>query len=332
MVLWVGQTLEISPDTVRKLRALNRLIDDEWELYTEVLGRLVWGWESPHARWHALLTRTTSSPETYLASARAVLQSRASAWAGRIDVPTLIMHLAGAEVPTNTARLWASAIPGARILAVPGPPTTLMPYVNDNEILITAIGDFVESLVERRADAVPVPELQLSTMRAILWTDVEGHTPIMQRLGDDRGRELMREHETMTREALAAHGGTEVKTMGDGFMAWFPSSQRALECAVTLQRSFYARESANSEPLRMRVGINAGEPIAEDDDLFGASVIAAARICREASGGEILVSDVVRQLAAGKGFRFTDAGVSALKGLDEPVHLFKVEWRAVTAP
>jgi adenylate cyclase len=114
--------------------------------------------------------------------------------------------------------------------------------------------------------------------------------------------------------------------MGDGFMAWFPSATRAVECAIALQRAFAAHNEVRDEPLRVRVGINAGEPIAEGDDLFGASVIATARIASAAKGGQILASDVVRQLLAGKGFDFTLEGVHALKGFEEPVRLFEVRW------
>ena len=77
----------------------------------------------------------------------------------------------------------------------------------------------------------------------------------------------------------------------------------------------------------MRIGLNAGEPIAEDDDLFGTAVIVAARIAAQAQGGEILVSDVVRQLVAGKGFLFSDRGNHALKGFEEPVRVYEVNWR-----
>jgi len=77
----------------------------------------------------------------------------------------------------------------------------------------------------------------------------------------------------------------------------------------------------------VRIGLNAGEPIAEEEDLFGTAVIAAARIAARAEGGEILVSDVVRQLVAGKGFLFADRGEAALRGFDDPVRLFEVRWR-----
>jgi class 3 adenylate cyclase len=111
--------------------------------------------------------------------------------------------------------------------------------------------------------------------------------------------------------------------MGDGFMAWFPSASQALACAVTLQRALADRESG----VRVRIGLNAGEPIVEADDLFGASVVVAARLAAEARGGEVLVSDVVRQLAVGKEFAFADRGERTLRGFDEPVRAFELQWR-----
>ena len=177
------------------------------------------------------------------------------------------------------------------------------------------------------AAAAPAPTLA-GSLRTILFTDIEGHTQMMQRLGDTKGREVLREHDRLTREAIRASGGSEVKTMGDGFMASFGSAQKALECATGIQRAFAAAGSGMAaESLSVRVGVNAGEPIEEENDLFGASVIAAARIAARASGGEVLVSDVVRQLVAGKGFLFTGRGEEVLRGFDDPVRLYELNWR-----
>jgi class 3 adenylate cyclase len=149
---------------------------------------------------------------------------------------------------------------------------------------------------------------------------------MMQRLGDDKGRAVLREHERITREALKAHGGTEVKTMGDGFMACFSSATRALECAIAMQRAFADHNESAEEQIRVRIGLNAGEPIAEDQDLFGTAVIMAARIAAKAEGGEILASNVVRELLAGKGFLFSDRGDVILRGFEDPVRLYDVRW------
>ncbi|MCH8919820.1 MAG: adenylate/guanylate cyclase domain-containing protein [Chloroflexi bacterium] len=173
---------------------------------------------------------------------------------------------------------------------------------------------------------------EAGAMRTILFTDVEGSTALTQRLGDAKAREVLREHERMVREALRSHGGAEVKTMGDGFMASFTSATGALECAIAMQRAFAQHNESAEEPIKVRVGLNAGEPIAEDDpdgrsDLFGTAVNLAARIAAQAEGGEVLASDVVRQLVAGKRFLFADRGETALRGFEDPVRLYEVRWR-----
>jgi len=194
-----------------------------------------------------------------------------------------------------------------------------------------AIDEFLGEGEEVAAAAEPPAAGGLCT---ILFTDVEGSTALTQRLGDAKAREVLREHERMTREALRAHGGTEVKTMGDGFMASFSSATRALECAIAMQQAFAehnagvgAQSAAGRMPLLIRIGLNAGEPIAEDEDLFGTAVNLAARIAAKAEGGEVLASDVVRQLVAGKGFLFSDRGDVVLRGFEDPVRLYEVRWR-----
>ncbi len=163
-------------------------------------------------------------------------------------------------------------------------------------------------------------------MRTILFTDVEGSTALTDRLGDAAARELLREHERMVREALKAHGGSEVKTMGDGFMASFSSATKALECAIAMQRAFAGQNESAEEPIKVRIGLNAGEPIAEDEDLFGTAVNLAARIAAKAEGGEILTSDTVRGLVAGKKFLFSDRGETAMRGFEDPVRLYELRW------
>jgi class 3 adenylate cyclase len=142
---------------------------------------------------------------------------------------------------------------------------------------------------------------------------------------------VLREHERITREVLVQHGGAEVKTMGDGFMASFGSVTAAVECAIALQRAFGAwndEDGAKASSLQVRVGLNAGEPIEEDGDLFGATVILASRICGMAGAGEILVPETVRGLLSGKGFVFGDRGEFVPKGFDEGVRVWEVRWQA----
>ena len=160
----------------------------------------------------------------------------------------------------------------------------------------------------------------------ILFTDLESHAEMMERLGDREGRTVLREHERITRQKLRENGGSEVKSMGDGFMASFESVSEALECAIQLQRAFRTHVEGGNEPIKVRVGINAGEPIAEEDDLFGTAVILASRVGSLAVGGEIRVSDVVRQIAAGKDFRFQDRGEATVRGFRDPIRTWQLDW------
>ncbi len=120
--------------------------------------------------------------------------------------------------------------------------------------------------------------------------------------------------------------------MGDGFMASFSSATKALDCAIATQRAFAEHNQSAGEPINVRIGLNAGEPIAEDDpggrrDLFGTAVNMAARVAAKADAGEILAADVVRQLVAGKDFLFADRGDTELRGFEDPVRLYEVRWR-----
>jgi class 3 adenylate cyclase len=164
-------------------------------------------------------------------------------------------------------------------------------------------------------------------VRTILFTDLVSHTEMMSRLGDEKGRAVLREHEDLTRRQLVEFGGDEVKSMGDGFMASFGSVVKAVECAIAVQRAFNRHNETGEEPLSVRVGLNVGEPIEDGGDLFGATVIMAARIADKAEGGEILVANAVRELSAGKGFLFADRGDFVAKGFEEPVRVYEVRWR-----
>ena len=161
----------------------------------------------------------------------------------------------------------------------------------------------------------------------ILFTDMQGSTPLTQRIGDAKAQELLRAHNAAIGDCLERHAGNRIKHTGDGIMASFASASAAIACAIDIQRAFLLANAERPDtPMRLRIGLNAGEPVAEDEDLFGTAVNAAARIAGRAQPGQILVSDVVRQLAAGKGFAFGDQGRVALKGFAERFRLYSVDW------
>ena len=165
-----------------------------------------------------------------------------------------------------------------------------------------------------------------TAFRAIVFTDIEDSTSLTQRHGDAAAMAIVRAHDEIARELLARYDGTEVKHTGDGVMASFTSVVRALEFAVAMQHRVGEHNQVAEVPFRVRIGVSAGEPVTENDDLFGTVVQLAARLCAHADPGGINVSSAVRELALGKGFALDDCGLIELKGFDEPVRCFRVLW------
>jgi class 3 adenylate cyclase/pimeloyl-ACP methyl ester carboxylesterase len=310
-----------------QLQATRALINKDWATYTETAAHAAFGWsEGEQASRFAALIRESMTQEFAVRrfDAFSRIDRDVTAYLPQVTQPTLVMHRRHAPWPdVDAARSLASQIPNARLALLEG--ASPAPFLGDWEVALRTIDEFLDEGAGQAAAPEPQPSTP-GAFRTILFTDVEGSTAMTQRLGDAKAREVMREHERITRECLHAHGGSEVKTMGDGFMASFGSAVKALECAIAVQKAF-AEHSAGGEAIRVRIGLNAGEPIAEEADLFGTAVIAAARIAARAGGGEILASDVVRQLVAGKGFLFSDRGEVVLRGFDDPVRLFEVRWR-----
>lgn len=163
-----------------------------------------------------------------------------------------------------------------------------------------------------------------SAFRCILFTDVEGSTELLHRLGQAAYMEVLAEHDRLIRRALATWHGREVKHTGDGFLASFERVDDALACAVAIQQAFEGRVGGDEGAVRVRIGIAAGEPVDHDGDIFGAAVNLASRITDAATGGQVLVSDIVRDLAPASRFTFRDVGPLRLKGFAEPVKAFEL--------
>jgi class 3 adenylate cyclase len=163
----------------------------------------------------------------------------------------------------------------------------------------------------------------------IMFTDIVGSTAMLDRLGDRRAREVVESHNRIVRRHTLAHGGVEVKSMGDGFMLTFPSARQGVGCAVALQRELEEYNSGEPEsPLQVRTGLSAGEPVREERDLFGRSVVVAERISSKAEGGQVLVSDIVHGLVTGGGeFSFRALGEFSLKGISGTHRIHEVLWR-----
>jgi class 3 adenylate cyclase len=160
----------------------------------------------------------------------------------------------------------------------------------------------------------------------ILFSDIEGSAALADRLGDRRFIGLLREHNTIVRLQLKAFGGFEVKNEGDGFMVAFRSASKAVECAAAIQAALTERNMIAAEPIRVRVGLHAGEVIREGDDFFGRNVIMAARVASQAIGGEILASSVIKALLSGSDINWGNSRTVELKGLSGQHEIWPVEW------
>ena len=155
-------------------------------------------------------------------------------------------------------------------------------------------------------------------LTTVLFTDIVGSTQRAASLGDAAWRELLAQHRERTRRELSAFDGREIDTTGDGFFATFDSPTAAVRCADSIRRS------VEEIGLRIRVGVHTGEVERLGSDLGGLAVHIGARIAAVADAGQIVVSSTVKDLVAGSGLRFVDAGKYSLKGVPGHWHLYRV--------
>ena len=303
------------------------LIRTNWDMASQMLADISLRESHPEAALKAVeITRRSVDPEILARIFEEGYQtSDAGAAMGSVKAKTLVLHRVDDPAFLFSAgQRIASSIPGAQLVPLEGKES--YHFLGDTSAVLAAVDRFLGDRTQAQAQGVVTSNFD-NQMRTILFTDLVGHTAMMRRLGDEKGREVLREYERITRDVLKAHEGTEVKTMGDGFMASFGSVIRGVECAIDLQRSFEQWNSVSREPMHVRVGLNAGEPIEEGGDLFGSTVILASRIAAAAQGGEVLASMAVRELCSGKGFLFADRGEHAMRGFEDPVRVFEVSWR-----
>jgi len=321
------------------------LAELDWTAYLQTLFRVLFGWgpaSSEMVESYAAAVGGWVDQPVGIQYVRALENIDISDLLPQVRQPTLVMRNDPYYVPARCSQRVAAKIPGAQFRQYSDPT-----YAQQAELIRAFVGQSPPPPAQEAPAASP--------FRTVLFTDLVGHTEMMSRLGDAQGRAVLREYERITRNVLKQHSGTEVKTMGDGFMASFGSVTRAVECAVALQRAMEERnrgvgaqhagpsdtvlatdddtvskggsQSSRAAPLQVRIGLNAGEPIEDEGDLFGATVILASRIAARAEGGEILVADTVRGLCSGKGFLFADRGEFVAKGFEEPVRVYEVRWR-----
>jgi class 3 adenylate cyclase len=322
LLLWCTYARGSDYSGLPEVQTLRQLIGVNWETYTEATADVILGRpRGDEGRWFAAYMRDSVGPDVARAILGATNEVDVSALLPEVKMPTLVLHrrqfrLGGIIL----ARELASKIPDARLVVLEG--ASVAPYMDDTERAVTAIDEFLGEGEEAAVDP------KQSGLVTILFTDIESSAALRQRLGDARAQDLVHTHDSIVRDALKSHQGREIKHTGDGIMCSFSTASSALEAAITIQRGIAAHvEEHPDAPLGVYIGLNAGEPIAEEKDLFGTSVDLARRICDHAQPGQVLVSDVVRQLAAGKDFLFSDCDETEMRGFEDPVRLYEVRWR-----
>jgi adenylate cyclase len=188
------------------------------------------------------------------------------------------------------------------------------------------LGAAVRSSIEDLADWAEVERPDLARLApsgkvAILFSDIEESTALNERIGDRAFVRLLGSHDRMIRRNVNNHSGHVVKSQGDGFMIAFAQPEEAVRCGVDVQRALRKRPNG----IRVRIGIHMGKSVRRGDDLFGRNVAMAARVASEADGGEVLVSEVVRDAVSEIDDITFDGGRDAeLKGFGGSHRLYAV--------
>jgi class 3 adenylate cyclase len=175
--------------------------------------------------------------------------------------------------------------------------------------------------------AKPKPKEEETKVITVMFTDMVGSTALTQTRGQAVAQQVVRAHNRIVREALTQFGGKEIKHTGDGIMCSFAQASGAVDAAIQIQKGVYQHNKDNPDlPLHLKIGLNTGEPIAEDGDLFGSTVQLSARITDKAQADEIFVPESVRMVCAGKAYKFVNRGGYAMKGFEGDITLFEVVW------
>jgi class 3 adenylate cyclase/DNA-binding CsgD family transcriptional regulator/tetratricopeptide (TPR) repeat protein len=181
---------------------------------------------------------------------------------------------------------------------------------------------FAHGIVGHEGAAPPGPLV-------LMVTDMVGFTSFVERVGDVRARTIIHVHNRAIRRQLSRHQGKEVTHTGDGLMASFVSADAAVGCAVDIQKEFARYSLENPDrPIRVRIGLNAGVVLPEEDRLFGAALNAAVRICGRAGAGEIFLSESVVSMASEGVAAARPLGSFPLKGFADPVPIYELPWRS----
>lgn len=247
-------------------------------------------------------------------AARAIL---ASGWEtdlrpilSAIQVPTLVLHRQGDQfISVEHGRYLAEQITNAKFVELPGEDHLF--YVGETEPIVAEVRQFLTGMRT-------VPEID-RVLATIMFTDIVDSTQHAAKIGDRAWRELIAVHNDIIRSQLAQQRGTEIKFMGDGFIATFDGPARAIHCANAIVQKIHTLG------IDVRIGLHTAEVQFSHNDITGIGVHIGARVINKAGAGEIVVSSTVKDLVAGSGIRFAEYGEHSFKGVPGRWRLYKVE-------
>jgi class 3 adenylate cyclase/pimeloyl-ACP methyl ester carboxylesterase len=250
--------------------------------------------------WFALARRFHGGPDQVAEMVRANYEADVRSLLPSVSARTLVLHREGNRFANlGAGRYLAEHIPNAKLVVLPGDDHIF--FVGDTDALVDEIEEF---LTGARSGA----DGDVRTM-TVLFTDIVASTEQQARVGPREWSRLTDRHDAMVRSALLRHRGHEVKTTGDGFLATFDATGRALRCAADILAG------AKDIGLDLRAGVHTGEIEVRGDDIAGMAVTIAKRVCDLAGPGQVLVSETVRSMMLGAGITFTDQGEHQLKGV-----------------
>jgi class 3 adenylate cyclase len=264
----------------------------------------------------ARYSRLSASPGAALAIDQMAADLDIRAVLPTVRVPTLVMHrTADTSEQVEQARYIGERIPGAEVVELPGDEHA--PFMGDTGAVLDQLRSFIGAIREEEAEFDRV-------LATVVFTDLVGSTEHVVALGDRAWRELVEPHHATIRRLLARYRGTEVDTAGDGFFATFDGPARGVRCAQAIV------DAVNSLGLEVRAGVHTGEVETINDKVGGVAVSIGARIAAMAGPGEVLVSSTVKDLTAGSGLAYEDAGEHELKGIPGAWHVYRVARPAAT--
>lgn len=256
-------------------------------------------------QWWGRFERLGGSPAAVLAVLRMCAETDVSDILSSIRVPTIVIHAKGDTLfGFECGDFIAGRIPGARLIELPGQDHLFF--------LHPKIGDCIEEFLTGSVSGIATDRV----LATVLFTDIVGSTVRAEQIGDQRWHDLLNAHHATVRRELARHRGSEIKSLGDGFLATFDGPARAVRCACAIA------EGVRPLDIEVRCGVHTGEIEIGENDVQGIAVHIAARISALAGTGEILVSRTVKDLVAGSGLQFMARGKHSLKGVQDPMELY----------